>query len=155
MTMTPAELEAQKDTLEFLNDEAASRLTRQSDSLAKIDTKAVFLIGFAATAAQFLATHKHHDVLAYIAFAAYAVTLLAGVQTIRVAEHKDLEPRPMLVAYARSPKSQVLAELAASRATIFEKNKRRHELKARYWAVSLWSLVVGLGLSTVALLLHT
>ncbi|WP_234443325.1 hypothetical protein [Streptomyces cellulosae] len=64
MTMTPAELEAQEDTLEFLNNEVASRLTRESDSLAKIDTKAVFLIGFAATAARFLATHKHHDVLA-------------------------------------------------------------------------------------------
>ncbi|MBT2511586.1 hypothetical protein J7I98_38570 [Streptomyces sp. ISL-98] len=149
--MTPAELEAQKSTLELLNSEASSRLARQSDSLAKIDTKAVFLIGFAATAAQFLATHKHHDVLA---FAAYAVTLLTGVQTIRVAEHKDLELSPMLVAYVRSPKSRVLAELAASRALVFEKNKRRHELKARYWVVSLWSLVVGLGLATVALLLH-
>lgn len=155
MTMTPAELETQKDTLELLNNEVASRLTRQSESLAKIDTKAVFLIGFAATAAQFLATHKHHDVLAYCAFAAYAITLLTGVQAIRVAEHKDLEPRPMLVAHVRSPKSQVLAELAATRASIFEKNKRRHELKARYWAVSLWSLLAGLGLSTVALLLHT
>ncbi|MFE7713149.1 hypothetical protein ACFU6I_47235 [Streptomyces sp. NPDC057486] len=155
MTMTPAELQAQESTLELLNNEAASRLTRQSDSLAKIDTKAVFLIGFAATAAQFLATHKHHDVLAYIAFAAYAVTLLTGVQTIRVAEHKDLEPRPMIVAHVRSPKSQVMIELAASRASIFEMNKRRHELKARYWAVSLWSLVGGLGLSTVALLLQT
>ncbi|MFF4732358.1 hypothetical protein ACFY3M_45390 [Streptomyces mirabilis] len=41
MTMTPAELEAQEDTLELLNNEVASRLTRQSESLAKIDTKAV------------------------------------------------------------------------------------------------------------------
>ncbi|MFF2411414.1 hypothetical protein [Streptomyces sp. NPDC058092] len=68
------------------------------------------------------------------------------------------EPTPMPAAvgavldYVRSPKSQALA---ATRASIFEKNKRRHELKARYWAVSLWSLVGGLGLSTVALLLHT
>lgn len=155
MTMTPAELQAQESTLELLNNEAASRLARQSESLAKIDTKAVFLIGFAATAAQFLATHKHHDVLAYCAFAAYAVSLLAGVQTIRVAEHKDLEPRPLLVKYAQLPKSLALIRLTASRASIFEKNKLRHELKARYWTASLWSLVVGLGLSTVALLLHT
>ncbi|MEV5432559.1 hypothetical protein [Streptomyces sp. NPDC052701] len=77
------------------------------------------------------------------------------MQTIRVAEHKDLEPRPMLAAHVRSANSQVLAQLAATRASIFEKNKRRHELKARYWAVGLWSLVVGLGLSTVALLLRT
>ncbi|UXX98116.1 hypothetical protein N7U49_48370 (plasmid) [Streptomyces sp. AD2-2] len=106
MAMTPAELEAQKDTLELLNNEVAARLTRQSDSLAKIDTKAVFLIGFAATAAQFLATHKHHDVLAYCAFAAYAITLLTGVHTMRVAEHKDLEPRVILTDNVAFPKSQ-------------------------------------------------
>jgi hypothetical protein len=40
MTMTPAELEEQESTLEVLNDEWASRLARQSDSLATIDTKA-------------------------------------------------------------------------------------------------------------------
>ncbi|MFH8443436.1 hypothetical protein ACH4D3_19685 [Streptomyces sp. NPDC018026] len=155
MTMTPAELEAQKETLELLNTEAASRLTRQSESLAKIDTKTVFLIGFAATAAQFLATHKHHDVLAYGAFAAYAVALFMGVLTIRVAEHKELEPPQMIADHVHLPKSQVLAALAASRASIFEVNARRQKLKARYWGVSLWSLVAGLGLSTVALLLHT
>ncbi|MGW6263330.1 hypothetical protein [Streptomyces sp. NPDC055085] len=155
MTMTPAELEAQKETLELLNGEVAARLTRQSDSLAKIDTKAVFLIGFAATAAQFLATHKHHNVFAYCALFVYAVALLAGVWTIRVAEHRDLEPRPMLAAYVGLPKSRVVAALAASRATVFEENQRLHEKKACYWAVSLYSLIVGLGLSTVALLLHT
>lgn len=32
---------------------------RAFDSLAKIDTKAVFLIGFAGTVAQFLAAHRH------------------------------------------------------------------------------------------------
>lgn len=155
MTMTPAELEAQKETLELLNTEAASRLTRQSESLAKIDTKAVFLVGFAATAAQFLATHKHHDVLAYCAFAAYAISLLAGVQTFRVAEYKDLEPRHLVVSYARLSKELALIRLASSRASLFEENQRRHQKKARYWSVSLGSLIVGLGLSTVALLLHT
>lgn len=155
MTMTPAELEAQKETLELLNTEAASRLTRQSESLSKIDTKAVFLIGFAATAAQFLATHKHHDVLAYCAFAAYAISLLAGVQTFRVAEYKDLEPRHLVVSYARLSKELALIRLASSRASLFEENQRRHQKKAGYWLVSLGSLIVGLGLSTVALLLHT
>ncbi|MGW4137689.1 hypothetical protein ACWELV_12935 [Streptomyces mirabilis] len=154
MTMTPDELTASESTLELLNNEAAARLTRQADSLAKIDTKAVFLIGFAATAAQFLATHKHHAVLAYFAFAAYAVSLLAGMLTFRVAQHKDLEPRPMIVAHVRSPKSRALIELAASRAAMFEENKKRHDWKVGYWTASLWSLAAGLCLSTAALLLH-
>ncbi|MET7636782.1 hypothetical protein ACWCW2_41540 [Streptomyces sp. NPDC001773] len=155
MTMTPEELAEQEPTLELLNNEVASRLTRQSDSLAKIDTKAVFLIGFAATAAQFLATHKHHDFLAYCAFGTYAVSLIMGALSIRVAEYKDLEPREMIEAHVGLPKSQVLIALAASRTSIFEANKRRHEGKARFWAASLWTLALGLVLSTVALLLHT
>jgi hypothetical protein len=39
MTQASAELEAQKDTLELLNNETAARPLRQSDSLAKIDTR--------------------------------------------------------------------------------------------------------------------
>ena len=130
--MTPAELEAQESTLEFLNSATAARLARQVDALAKIDTKAVFLIGFAATTAQFLAMHKHHTALAWpglacCAIAAYAISLLAGVQTFRVAAHNDLEPRPMIATHVRSTKSRVLIELAASRALIFEENKKRHD----------------------------
>ncbi|MFC4612550.1 hypothetical protein ACFO9E_33100 [Streptomyces maoxianensis] len=155
MTMTPAELEDQEPTLELLNSELASRLVRQSDSLAKIDTKAVFLIGFAATAAQFLATHEHQSVLAYLALTAYAIALAAGVETFRVADHKDLEPRPTLDSHARSPKGRVLIELAATRVSIFEENQQRHQRKAKCWTVSLWSLTVGLVLSTAALVLHT
>jgi hypothetical protein len=128
--MTPPELEAQKGTLELLHNEAAARLTRQSDSLAKIDTKAVFLVGFAATAAQFLATHKHHDVLAHCVFAAYAISLLAGVHTFRVAEYKDLvEPRHLVVSYVRLPKELALIRLASSRASLFEENQHRHQKK--------------------------
>jgi len=155
MTMTPEELEERTETLEVLNSELASRLARQSDSLAKIDTKAVFVIGFAVTAAQFLATHKHQPVLAALAFAAYAVALAAGALTVRVADHEDLEPREMLETYARSPKAQALVSLAASRVDIYEKNHKRHNRKALFWSVSLWSAAVGLLFSTAALVLHT
>ncbi|MFK4107129.1 hypothetical protein [Streptomyces sp. NPDC002176] len=161
MTMTPDDLEQRKGTLELLNGEMASRLTRQSESLAKIDTKTVFLVGFAATAAQFLATHQHHQGLAYLAFVFYAVTLLAGVLSIRVSGYEDLEPKRMVQDNVNSPESRVLAAMVATRVTIFEDNRKRHDRKARYWTVSRWSLVagrwslvVGLGLSTVALLLQ-
>ncbi|WP_406452712.1 hypothetical protein OH768_11550 [Streptomyces sp. NBC_01622] len=154
MTTTPADPQGQDATLELLNSELASRLTRQSDSLAKIDTKAIFLIGFAATAAQFLATHKHQPVLTYVAFAAYALALAAGMQTFRVADHRDLEARPLLDAHAGLLKGQALAALAAARVVIFERNQERERQKAKLWGISLWSLVVGLVLSTAALVMH-
>ncbi|MFH9016678.1 hypothetical protein ACH4C6_36095 [Streptomyces sp. NPDC017943] len=72
-----------------------------------------------------------------------------------MAEYKDLEPRHLVVSYVRLPKELALIRLASSRASLFEENERRHQKKARYWWVSLGALIVGLGLSTVALLLHT
>lgn len=83
------------------------------------------------------------------------MTLFTGVLSIRVTEYEDLAPKRMVQDNVGSPKSQVLAALAATRVTIFENNQRRHDRKARYWTISLWSLVVGLGLSTVVLLLQT
>src|SRR6266496_5785751 len=54
--MTPDELERQAETLAFINSELVCRLDRQSDSLAKIDNKAVLVVGYALAAASFLAT---------------------------------------------------------------------------------------------------
>ncbi len=71
--MTPQELEDQEQTLELINSELAARLARQSESGAKVDTKAIFLVGFAATAAQFLASRSFEPFTGAAAFMAYAV----------------------------------------------------------------------------------
>lgn len=153
--MTPEELEQRVDTLEVINNELASRLARQSDSLAKIDTKAVFLVGFAATAAQFLAAQNPQPVFATLAFAAYAIAFVSGLMTFRVADYEDLEPKEVLEHNARDPRGKVLAQLAATRVGIFERNRAKLNRKATCWAVSLCAVGVGLVLSTVSLMVHT
>jgi hypothetical protein len=56
--MKPDEVERQAETLVLINSGLAARLDRQADSLAKIDNKAVVVIGYALAAATFLATRR-------------------------------------------------------------------------------------------------
>ncbi|MES4886173.1 hypothetical protein ABVB69_37650 [Streptomyces sp. NPDC000349] len=89
MTMTPQEFEDQKETLELISSELAARLTRQSESGAKVDTKAIFLVGFAATAAQFLASRSFEPFTGAAAFVAYAVAVGFGISVFNLAEYED------------------------------------------------------------------
>ncbi|MFC4469295.1 hypothetical protein ACFPH6_33085 [Streptomyces xiangluensis] len=76
MTMTPQELQDQEQTLELINSELAARLARQSESGAKVDTKAIFLVGFAATPLslpELRAVHRRRS------FTAYAVAIGFGI----------------------------------------------------------------------------
>jgi hypothetical protein len=68
--MTPQELQDQKQTLDLINSELAARLARQAESGAKVDTKAIFLVGFAATAVQFLASRSFEPFTGAAAFTA-------------------------------------------------------------------------------------
>lgn len=51
MTMTQQDLDEQVQTLGLINNEMEARLARQSDSIGEVDTKAVVVVGFVATAA--------------------------------------------------------------------------------------------------------
>lgn len=153
--MTPEELEERVSTLEVINSKLDSRLARQSGSLTQIDTKAVFLVGFVATASQSLATQEYQPHVGAAAFAAYAVAFAAGLLAFRIADYEDLKPREVLDHNGRGPKGKPLMELAATRVRIFEKNARKLDRKAMYWTIGLWGVVIGLVLSTVSLVLHT
>ncbi|WP_246144437.1 hypothetical protein [Actinacidiphila oryziradicis] len=123
MKMTPQELQDQEQTLELINSELAARLARQSESGAKVDTKAFFLVGFAATAAQFLASRNFESFTGAAAFAAYAVAIGFGILVFNLAEYEDIKPRETLDTYARSTKGATLGALAGTRVGIFEKKE--------------------------------
>ncbi|MDT6988099.1 hypothetical protein ACFOSY_15315 [Streptomyces lusitanus] len=154
MTMTPQELEDQKETLELINSELAARLARQSESGAKVDTKAIFLVGFAATGAQFLASRSFELFTGTAAFAAYAVAVGFGISVFNLAEYEDIKPRDVLDTYARSEKGATLGALAGTRVGMFEKNARLHQRKTKRWTVALAAVAAGIVLSTVSLVLH-
>ncbi|WP_247721323.1 hypothetical protein [Streptomyces sennicomposti] len=155
MTMTPQQLRDQEPTLELINTELASRMARQSESGAKVDTKTVFLVGFAATATQFLASRSFEPFTGTAAFAAYAVAIGYGIAIFNLAEYEDIKPREVLDTHGRSTKGAALVALAATRVGMFEKNAHLHARKTRRWTVSLTMLVIGVCLSTASILLHT
>ncbi|MCT6781462.1 hypothetical protein LXH09_33000 [Streptomyces sp. CS7] len=155
MTMTPQEFEDQKETLELINSELAARLARQSESGAKVDTKAIFLVGFAATAAQFLASRGFEPFTGTAAFVAYAVALGFGISVFNLAAYEDIKPRDVLDTYGRSAKGAALGALAGTRAGMFEKNDALHQRKTRRWTVTVAAVAAGISLSTVSLVLHT
>jgi hypothetical protein len=121
--MTPQELQDQEQTLELINSELAARLARQSESGAKVDAQAVFLVGFAATAAQFLASRNFEPFTGAAAFAAYAVAIGFGILVFNLAEYEDIKPRETLDTYARSTKGATLGALAGTRVGMFEKKE--------------------------------
>ncbi|MFD4949030.1 hypothetical protein ACFWNT_42695 [Streptomyces sp. NPDC058409] len=155
MTMTPQELQERESNLELINSEIASRMARQSEAGAKVDTKAVFVVGFAATAAQFLAARPFEPYTATAAFVAYAVAIGFGISIFSLAKYEDIEPRALLESHGRDEKPTTLIALAATRVTMFENNRSVHARKTRRWAVSLTAIAVGICLSTVSIVPHT
>ncbi|MEW2608459.1 hypothetical protein AB0894_32270 [Streptomyces sp. NPDC047916] len=155
MTMTPQELQERESNLELINSEIASRMARQSEAGAKVDTKAVFVVGFAATAAQFLAARSFELYTGTAAFAAYAVAIGVGISIFSLAKYEDIDPRRVLDVHGREEKSVTLMALAATRVTMFETNSKVHGRKTKRWAVSLAAIAVGICLSTVSIVLHT
>ncbi len=150
--MTPQELEDQEQILKLINSELAARLARQAESGAKVDTKAIFLVGFAATAAQFLASRNFEP---FTGAAAYAVAIGFGIAVFNLAAYEDLKPRETLGTYARSTKGATLGALAGTRVGFFEKNDILHRRKTKRWTVTLTAVAAGIFLSTVSLVLHT
>lgn len=155
MAMTPQELRERESNLELINSEIASRMARQSEAGAKVDTKAVFVVGFAATAGQFLAARSFEPYTGTAAFVAYAVAIGAGISVFSLAKYEDIDPRAVLDGHGRGEKSATLIVLAATRVTMFETNGEVHRRKTKRWTISLTATVVGICLSTVSIVLHT
>ncbi len=117
-----------------------------------MDTKAIFLVGFAATAAQFLATRNFEP---FTGTAAFAVAIGFGIAVFNLAAYEDLKPRETLDTYARAWKGATLGALAGTRVGFFEKNNYLHERKTKLWTVALAAVAAGICLSTVSFVLHT
>lgn len=142
-------------TRELVNSELTGRLARQDQSGVRIETKLTVLLGFSATAAQFLATQQHARgaALGVIAFAAYAVAFGCGLWGLRVSKYREVDAL-RLVDYESRPTIEVVRRLIAVRADAYRIGALRNRQKARFWWASVASLTLGLVLSVVALSVH-
>ncbi len=148
----PDEPEDHAEVLELINAEVSASLARQSDSAARVDTKAVVLVGYAGAASSFLATRHAQPVLATFAYVAYGMAAAFGIWAYGLRSYQQVpDPRWLLNEYWTRPKAQALAALAAERVAAFEGNAWRHWRKARLWWMSLASLALGMTLTVLSL----
>jgi hypothetical protein len=146
-------LKGHDEALALMNDEISARLDRQVNTGDKVDTKAVFLAGFAAAAAQFLATQRHLPaVLEGIAFVAYGISFISAVGSITLTKYKDFSLKKLFDEYVLEPKSEILGRLFSLKVEVFEYNALKYHRKALLWWLSLLSFALGLLTSIIALL---
>ena len=150
--ISPETLARQVDTLELINAEVTASLARQSASGDRIDTKSVFLVGYAGAAAAFLVTRHFQPVLGGLALGAYAAAAAFGVLAYSVRLHLDVpEPAKLLNDYLLRSRAETLIALAATRVGAFQANDRGHRSKARRWWLSLSFVGAGMILMILAL----
>ncbi len=149
---TGASQDGDTGTLELINSELAARFARQDEAGRGIDTKATTVAGFAAVAAQFLATRHTQPILAGLAYAAYAVAFGLAMWTLAVAKYNDPpKPRHLVERYAREPQAKALSSLIVQRVKAIENNTKKHYAKAWRWRYSVVALTLGLVLSVAAI----
>jgi hypothetical protein len=153
--MTPGKPELQTETLELIKDEVESRFKRQFDSLTAIDTKAGLVVGYALTAAAFLATRKAQPILVGLADGAYLVAAGFGVATLAVRHYQDVGARALFNSHARHSRAAALAAVTANQIKQLEFNDGILRKKARQWWISLAMLMLATLLMIAAILVQT
>jgi hypothetical protein len=150
-----AQADAHAETLAFLNTELAGRLERQSDSLDKLDTKAVLVVGYALAAVAFLATRSAELILAILTYIAYAAAAGFGLAAVAVRKYHDIEPRVLFSQYWDRSAATAAAALAVQRVEHYEFNDSRLKAKTCQWKISVAALLIGTMLMTAAILVQT
>jgi len=67
------------ETLELINTEVTANLAQQADESARLEAKALVLVGYAGALSAFLATRVVQTVLATVAYAAYGLAASSGI----------------------------------------------------------------------------
>jgi hypothetical protein len=140
------------ETLELINVELAERQARQAAAAAAVEARSLVVVGFAAAAAQFLATRDGQPLLQRAAFAAYAVSALAGLAGLAVRPARSQPTAEALLdGYPREPRDESLARLAAARVAALQESSARQQRRIRCWWVAVGALAVATVLSIVAI----
>jgi hypothetical protein len=156
----PATAEERERTLELVNDELQKRLEMQFSAADRVDTKATLLLGFVATAGQFVLTRAHRSGWAIaLALLGYGLAFAAGLSTVALRSYRAVPHPPWIISeYAAQLRAQtdgirrtILGKLVAAREKAFEHNEKIDKWKAKAWWISLGGLAVGVVFSVVSL----
>jgi hypothetical protein len=153
--MTPDERKPadQAETLDLINAEVTASLTQQADASAKLETKALTLVGYVGVLSAFLATRNAQPLAAAGAYAAYAIvaglniTVFMSAPELRMAA----SPKALFNNYSERNKTDTLKALVAARVKAFDDNQEPLQTKAVLAQISLFFLVAGVALMAVAI----
>jgi len=140
--------------MELINAELAARLDRLSDGAAKVDTKAVVLVGYVGAAAAFLATQKPEPIIAALAYAAFAVAAGFGISVFAATLYQDTPDPPILAAKFDKSKGHALSALIISRIDVYQANYKKQTSKVWLWWTCVANWAGGMALMTAALVVQ-
>jgi hypothetical protein len=147
------DLSSHIETLELINNEIRDSLARLSDADARVDTKAIVLVGYAGGVAAFLATRHAQVVFAGLAFTAFGLSAICGILSYAFRKPDDAPyPRSLLNRYMTRPRADTLVAIAATRARVYENNKKKLTEKVRIWRAGLAILAAGIILMIISIL---
>lgn len=152
--------EEREAALDLLNDQLERRIQTQFTVADRIDTKAAIVLGFTATAAQFVVTHPHRTGwTTKAAVVGYGVAFIAGLVALGLRKYATV-PKPdwlvgqyesLLQSGGDSIRRPILGKLVALRRQAAEHNSRVDSKKTKAWWISLIGLTAGLGFSLISL----
>lgn len=140
------------ETLELINAELGQRQAGVTAAATAVQARSVLLIGFAAAAAQFLATRAGAPGLQRAAFAGYAVSAACGVAALAVRPAAAAPAADVLVEdLAHQSRAEALARLAAARVALLRADTGRQRRRTGLWWAAVASLAVATVLAIVAI----
>jgi hypothetical protein len=151
--VTEAELAERIAVLDLLNVEIKDRMNHQAESVARVETKAAIIIGFAITAVQLFIPAMDHPLWALPAIVGYALAVGFGIAALVVRQHRDPpDPAFLWAELGHASRRRILGSLIKTRAVAHQKNARDHRTRVIYWWISLSSLIGAVVASATALL---
>ncbi len=144
-TLDDRKLKDQAETLDLINSELIASLTHQADESAKLDTKAVTLVGYIGVLAAFLATRKAEVSLAAFAYSFYAIAAALDITVFMMGSGLRMAatPKDLYDIDLRQSRVATLQALTKERIKAFEANREKLLRKVRFAQASVIFLVLG------------
>lgn len=155
MTPHDRQLEDQAETLDLINTEVTASLTQQADESAKLDTKALTLVGYIGVLSAFLSTRQAETGIAFAAYTAYATAAILDITVFMLSPGLRMAatPKDLYDDYSNKSRVRTLAALTKARVAAFEENREKLLRKAKFAQFSVIFLVAGVALMAISIAL--
>ena len=136
---------ADEETRRILNEEMRHRLEIQRSAAERVEAKAAIVLGFAATAMQFVISRNQSSDFETVSIAAWALAIAASLVVISVRASGELDPRSFVEDLWNADAPFAHSKLTRTRLHEFEHNGGRLTIRVIAWQVAgLFVAVAGI-----------